>query len=69
MPFFLRYGIAGAEDITRLNCLYIAAGRYTKAGPQFFYDLPLEEALRFVRDASQTAKEERREAERLRRRR
>ena len=33
---FLSHGISCAADIQQLNQVYIAAGRYTKAGPQFF---------------------------------
>ncbi len=69
IPFFLSHGISCAADIQQLNQVYIAAGRYTKAGPQFFYDLPLRQALAMMSAAQEQAKQEKAERERQRRRR
>lgn len=69
IPFFLSHGISCAADIQQLNQVYIAAGRYTKAGPQFFYDLPLRQALTMMSAAQEQAKQEKAERERQRRRR
>lgn len=69
IPFFLSHGISCVADIQQLNQVYIAAGRYTKAGPQFFYDLPLRQALAMMSAAQEQAKQEKAERERQRRRR
>lgn len=46
------------EDIRELNKAIIAAGRYTKAGPQFYFSVPLSVAARLLKDTLEQAKEE-----------
>jgi hypothetical protein len=44
-----------------VNKAFIFAGRYTKAGPEFYFSLPLGQAARLIRDVAETAREEIRE--------
>jgi len=46
------------EDIRELNKAIIAAGRHSKAGPQFYFSLPLSQATRLLKDTIEQAKEE-----------
>lgn len=48
------------EDIRELNRVIIAAGRYSKAGPQFYFSIPLSQAARLLKDTLEQAKEEKR---------
>ena len=64
VPFFLQIGISCPEDIKSANKAYVAAGRYTRSGPQFFYDLPVAQAIRMMQAAGEQAKEEMRERRR-----
>ena len=53
--------ISCAEDIRKVNKAFIFAGRYTKAGPEFYFSLPLSQAARLIKDVAETAREENRE--------
>ena len=46
------------NDIRELNKAIIAAGRYSKAGPQFYCALPLSQATRLLKDTMEQAKDE-----------
>ena len=46
------------NDIRELNKAIIAAGRYSKAGPQFYFALPLSQATRWLKDTMEQAKDE-----------
>ena len=48
------------NDIRELNKAIIAAGRYSKAGPQFYFTLPLSQTARLLKDTLEQAKEENR---------
>lgn len=48
------------DDIRQLNRAIIAAGRYSKAGPQFYFTMPLSQAARLLKDTLEQAKEENR---------
>lgn len=48
------------DDIRQLNRAIIAAGRYSKAGPQFYFNIPLSQAARLLKDTLEQAKEENR---------
>ncbi|MFR4440509.1 MAG: hypothetical protein ACLT46_12215 [Hungatella sp.] len=37
----------------------MAAGRFTKSGPQFFYELPIIQAMRMIQAVTEQAKAER----------
>lgn len=55
---FLPRGIMCPNDIRELNKAIIAAGRYSKAGPQFYFALPLSQATRLLKDTMEQAKDE-----------
>ena len=54
-------GVSILMKAVKVNKAFIFAGRYTKAGPEFYFSLPLGQAARLIRDVAETAREENRE--------